>query len=209
MSKLKVSSMVLGLVQTNCYIISNRQTKDCVFVDPADSAHKLTKQITQMGYHPMAILLTHGHFDHIMAVNELKKQYDIPIYAAKDEEAVLTDATFNLSGQFGPGYRVNADYLLQGGEELELLDTKVQTILTPGHTSGSMCYYFPEDGFLMSGDMLFCESVGRTDLPTGSSKAILDSLKNKVLVLPDQTIVYPGHGESTDIAHEKAYNPYA
>lgn len=209
MSVMKVENMVLGMVQTNCYLLSNRQTKECIIVDPADLPHKIESRILAEGYHPVAILLTHGHFDHIMAVNEIKKLYDIPVYAAAAEEGMLANAAANLSEQFGGGYKVSADYLLKDGNFITLAGSRIKAILTPGHTEGSMCYYFEEDGFLISGDMLFCESVGRTDLPTGSSADILKSLREKVLTLPGDTVVYPGHGGATDIAHEKAYNPYA
>ena len=206
---MKIESLVLGMVQTNCYLLINRSTSECIIVDPADSPQKIENHITRQGYHPVAILLTHGHFDHILGVNALKKTFSIPVYAAKDEEEILTHSGKNLSSQFGTDYKVNADYQLEDGAELSLAGTKIKAMLTPGHTKGSMCYYFEEDGFLISGDMLFCESVGRTDLPTGNSTEIMKSLREKVLVLPDETIVYPGHGEVTDIAHEKAYNPYA
>lgn len=209
MSVMKVECMVLGLVQTNCYLLSNRKTKECIIADPADLPGKIESGILAEGYHPVAILLTHGHFDHIMAANELKKKYGIPVYAAAEEEEVLTDAGVNLSGQFGGGYRVTTDCPLADGDSITLAGTVIRAMLTPGHTRGSMCYYFEKDGFLISGDTLFCESVGRTDLPTGNSAAIVKSLRNRVLTLPDSTVVYPGHGESTDIAHEKAYNPYA
>lgn len=209
MSVMKVENMVLGMVQTNCYLLSNRQTKECIIVDPADLPHRIESRISAEGYCPVAILLTHGHFDHIMAVNEIKKLYDIPIYAAAEEEELLKDASANLSEQFGGGYKVFADYTLKDGDCITLAGSHIKAILTPGHTRGSMCYYFEEDGFLISGDMLFFESVGRTDFPTGNSSDILKSLRERVLTLPEGTVVYPGHGESTDIAHEKAYNPYA
>lgn len=209
MPVMKVECMVLGIVQTNCYLLSNRETKECIIADPADLPGRIESRILAEGYHPAAILLTHGHFDHIMAVNELKKKYGIPVYAAAEEEEVLTDAGINLSGQFGSGYRVAADYRLADGDSITIAEADIKAMLTPGHTKGSMCYYFEEDGFLLSGDTLFYESVGRTDLPTGDQSALIKSLRSKVLALPDSTVVYPGHGEATDIAHEKAYNPYA
>lgn len=207
---MKVESMVLGMVQTNCYLLSDRESGACIIVDPADSPQKIISRIQAEHYEPVAILLTHGHYDHILAVEALRKEYSVQVYAARAEEALLGDPGANLSLYIGgESYSTKADVYLSDQEEFTLAGHKIKAILTPGHTSGSMCYYFQDSGFLISGDMVFCESVGRTDFPTGNSAEIISSLKEKIFALPDGTIIYPGHGPSTDVAHEKAYNPYA
>ena len=156
-----------------------------------------------------AVLLTHGHGDHILAVNDLKKTFGIPVYAAADEESLLRDPDRNLSASlFGCPVTVGPDVLLRDGETFEAAGISLRMLLTPGHTPGSCCYYSEEEKILFSGDTLFCASVGRTDFPGGSSRELLRSIREKLLVLPEDVTVYPGHGESTSIGYEKKYNPY-
>ncbi len=156
-----------------------------------------------------AILLTHGHFDHIMAVEDLRKKWDVPVFASQEERTVLENPQINLSVQLGKPLAVTADRYLSDGEELELMGQKVKCILTPGHTCGGMCYYFPKQGVLFSGDTLFQESVGRSDFPTGSMSTLIRSIREKLWPLAPATKVYPGHGMMTSIESEKLYNPFA
>lgn len=209
MGKLICDFRVVGPVQTNCYFISEEETKDCVIVDPGYGAKELLSYIEKKGLHVKAILLTHGHFDHILAVDSLKEALKVPVYAADAEREVLLDADKNLSVQMGAGVTLEADQWLKDGETLELLGQEVRCILTPGHTCGGMCYYFPKAGILFSGDTLFQESVGRTDFPTGSMSTLIRSVREKLLVLPKAVRVYPGHGMMTSIENEAMYNPYA
>ena len=156
----------------------------------------------------MAVLLTHGHFDHIIGVPEVKRAFHLPVYASETEDAMLADTSLNLSCHLlGKQTSFHADVLVRDGDELELLGYKWKVIATPGHTSGSVSYYIPQEGVLLSGDTLFYESYGRTDLATGSSSDITDSLLNKLFVLPEDTMVYPGHGDPTTIGYEKEHNP--
>ena len=156
------------------------------------------------------MVLTHGHFDHIMAVEDLKRTFRAEIYGSAREEELFSDSSLNLSRDWmGRVVSFHADVTLRDGQEMELLGMKWKALETPGHTAGSMCYYIEKEGILLSGDTLFCESYGRTDLPTGSSVQIADSIRNKLFLLPDDTMVYPGHGEPTTIGHEKQYNPLA
>ena len=208
MSKLKMESMVLGPVQTNCYLVLNRESGDMLIVDPADDAQRIRERIAKMGGRPAAILLTHGHFDHIGAAEELKACYHTPIYAMAEEKEILEDAQNNLSGFYGSGYTVKADHFLKDGESLRLAGFKIEVLHTPGHTIGGACYYFPEEKLVFSGDTLFHGNVGRTDFPTGSMGMLHESLHKKLFALQDDTMVYPGHDASTDIAYEKRYNPY-
>lgn len=200
---------VVGAIQTNCYFFSEYETGECVLVDPGDDVEDIKQYIEKKGLKPTAILLTHGHFDHILAVKEIKEKYGVPVYAAEAEKKVLLNSEVNLSGQMGKPVTIEADYWLKDGETMELLGQEVRCILTPGHTCGGMCYYFPKAGILFSGDTLFQESVGRTDFPTGSMSALIRSIREKLFVLPPAVRVYPGHGLMTTIENEKMYNPFA
>lgn len=209
MSQLKCDFRVVGPVQTNCYFLYDENTGECVIVDPGEEAAKITDYIEKKNLKPVVILLTHGHFDHIGAVDEIRERYDIKVYAAAAEKETLEDPDINLSSQFGGGFRVEADELLSDGQEIELLGEKVRCILTPGHTKGGMCYYFTGSGILFSGDTLFQQSVGRTDFPGGSMSEIVRSIREKLFVLPDYVRVYTGHGMMTTIKDEKMLNPFA
>ena len=197
MSRLICKFQVVGPVQTNCYFLYREDTKDCVIVDPGDEAKRIKKFIEDQELHPVAILLTHGHFDHVMAVDSVRAAYHIPVYAAEAEKETMQDASLNLSINMGGAMlSIEADHWLKDGE-------------TPGHTVGGMCFYFSKAGMLFSGDTLFQESVGRTDFPGGSMSEIVRSIREKLFVLPDAVQVYPGHGLMTSIKNEKMFNPFA
>lgn len=209
MERLICDFKVVGPVQTNCYFIYDSQSKDCVLVDPGDEAGAIKRYVSQKGLKVQAILLTHGHFDHILAAANLKEEYQVPIYAADAEKEILQSPQKNLSAQFGERIVLDADIWLEDGQEITLLNQTVRCIQTPGHTCGGMCYYFPKAGMLFSGDTLFQESVGRTDFPTGSMSNLIRSVREKLFCLPDAVQVYPGHGDKTSIENEKMFNPYA
>lgn len=208
MGKLKVEKRVLGMMRTNVYLAVNMETKEAFFVDPAACAEELERAAEALGVRPVGILLTHGHFDHIGAARELARRYQITIGAGCGEEDVMADAGVNMSGEFAKPFGVEPDRVYQDGETFEIAGFSVQAIHTPGHTKGGMCYYLPQEGVLFSGDTLFCESVGRTDLPTGSMSALVHSVRRLLKALPGSTVVYPGHASETTIAHEKEYNPF-
>ena len=155
-----------------------------------------------------AILLTHGHFDHIWGANELRRLSGAKIYAYEGEKELCEDAGKNVSRDAGRPETVRADFYEKDGALLELGGFSLKLIATPGHTGGSCCYYLEEEKILFSGDTLFEGSVGRTDFPTGSMGSLVRSIKERLLVLPDDVTVYPGHGDSTTIGDEKKYNPY-
>lgn len=205
---MKILSKVLGSVSTNCYIIKNEKTNEAVIIDPASDEQEIREMMMEHDCKPVAILLTHGHFDHILAADDLRKRFQIPVIANKMEDQVLQDRNTNLSTWYNLDIVLKADQFVDDLECLDLAGFKIQAIHTPGHTIGSSCYYFPEEKELFSGDTLFTESVGRTDFPTGSSSAIVHSVKEKLMLLPDETQVHPGHGPSTTIRNEKQFNPY-
>ena len=205
---IKIESRVLGPVATNCYLIINKDNNESIIVDPADSPESIYDMVVRSGSKPQAILLTHGHFDHIGAANEVREHYGIKIYASCDEEKLLASPARNLSNAYGMSLRVTADVLHNDGDILELAGLKIKAIHTPGHTPGGCCYYMEQEGVLFSGDTLFQTSVGRSDFPGGSASALVRSVKEKLLVLPEETHVYPGHMEETTIGYEKLHNPF-
>ncbi len=209
MSKLNVEYMVLGRLQNNCYYIFREGQNIAFVVDPADKADVIFHTLKEKGLQIGGILITHGHFDHIMAVNQLKELApEAPIFAGREEADVLEEPSLNCSSFLGRTCSVTADVLVKEGETIELADMKCRVIETPGHTKGGVCYYFEEDGVLLSGDTLFFESIGNTEFPTGNAGVLRNSVVKKLYPLPDETNVYPGHGEMTTIGHEKSYNPF-
>lgn len=208
MAKLELQKCTLGSVFTNCYFIKNKETGELLIVDPAASSEKIYQQVLQMNGKPAGILLTHGHFDHILAVNEVKEKYGIPVYACRQEEEMLREPSVNMTAYYGGGCSVKADRLLEDLDVFEAAGFSIQMIHTPGHTKGSCCYYLKDEGVLFSGDTLFYGSVGRTDFPGGSTAEIVRSLHRLIDTLPEETEVYPGHDVSTTIGYEKRYNPF-
>ena len=205
---MKIEQYCVGQVATNCYFAINGETKEMLVIDPGDSAKMLADKINQEGLKPQAILLTHGHFDHVMAAEELAGIFGVKIYAHEKEQDTLENPGKNVSLMVGGRDAYHADVYVKDGEVLELAGMKVKVLHTPGHTAGGCWYYLEEEGALFSGDTLFCQSVGRTDFPGGSMSEIVRSIKEKLMALPDEVRVYPGHMDLTTIGKERAYNPF-
>lgn len=206
MGKLKIGRLTLGVCQTNCYFVYEEGKSDVLFFDPADKGEYLFNALKDKGFTVKAILLTHGHFDHIWGVEKLKELSGAKVYAYEGEKELCMRPDMNVSLQAGRSCSVEPDGLFKDGEEFNLFGITGKVIATPGHTGGSCCYYFEADKILISGDTLFQESVGRTDFPTGSMGKLVRSIKDKLFVLPEDVKVYPGHGDSTTIGYEKENN---
>lgn len=216
MADIKIGRMVLGVCQTNCYFLYREGGQDAIVVDPADKGANIYSALQKNGFRVAGILLTHGHFDHIWGLDALRDAANaaaegldsVKVYACEAERELLKSARLNVSAQAGRACETYADVYVKDGEEITIGDMTCKAIATPGHTAGGCCYYFEEAGVLVSGDTLFAESVGRTDFPTGSMGTLVRSIKEKLFVLPEETKVYPGHGERTTIGYEKENNPF-
>ncbi len=221
---LKISKFTTGMLDTNVYFCYDTDSHKCVIIDPADHADHIINIIeNELEVKPSVILLTHAHFDHMLAARELGSHYGIKIYVNVLDGAHMEDSKYNLSEEFSSGMSFTADEYetFKDGDILRFIDRDFKVIGTPGHTPGSSCFYI-EDGLtyvpegetearicpvLFSGDTLFRFSYGRTDFPGGELSEIYRSIKDKLLVLPKETTVFPGHGSQTGIALEQRYNP--
>lgn len=189
---------------TNCYILFDEESKETIVIDPAGDVDKIAQMIDILKGKLKYIYLTHCHGDHIAGVTELKNRCGGKILIHRDDSEGLNDAKINLSGYIGlPEIELEADSRVDDGDIIHIGNMEFKIIHTPGHTKGGSCIYCDREKCLFSGDTLFRGTWGRTDLPTGSIEDIMDSITKKLLVLPDETIVYPGHGKSTMIKDEK------
>lgn len=206
---MRISRMVVGPVSTNCYIVSNEETREAFIVDPGEEANRIDLKLKENQLKLKAILLTHGHFDHIMAVNKLLEKYDVDVYIGENEMELLKDIHMNCSGSMmNRPYVTKANRTVKDQDCLVLAGMTIEVLETPGHTIGGVCYYLEKEEVLFSGDTVFCQSVGRSDLPTGSGSSLQRSIREKIVPLPDEVQIFPGHGDSTTVAYEKKYNPY-
>lgn len=208
MGALKVEQYVVGPVQTNCYFAINENTKELLVVDPGDGGKQLAEKIRGSGYTPVAILLTHGHFDHAGAAAELAAEFGISVYAYETEKETLENPQINVSWMMGKEETFHADIFLKDEQEIDLAGFHIRVLHTPGHTKGGCCYYLPYEDAVFSGDTLFAGSVGRSDFPGGSASELIRSIREKLMVMPEKTTVYPGHNSITTIENERMYNPY-
>ncbi|WP_040208022.1 MBL fold metallo-hydrolase [Neobacillus jeddahensis] len=207
---MKWQQLPLGPLQTNCYIVENTD-RTCLIFDPGEEGKKLIQLLNKRKLKPMAIMLTHAHFDHIGAVNMVRDEYNIPVYLHKQEENWLGDPALNGSQLF---MHVNAimvnpaDNIINKEGTMTIGGFEFHVFHTPGHSPGSVSFYFEEDEFVISGDALFQGSIGRTDLPGGNQSQLLKSIHDKLLSLPEETYVLSGHGPVTSIGEEMDSNPF-
>ena len=205
---MRVEKFVTGIISTNCYLAVNEDTKQAVVVDPAAAPARLMDHIREEGLKIEAILLTHGHFDHIMGIDGFLKEYSVPVYVHEDDLKMMEDPQWNQSAIYTAGYTFAGAAPLRDGQTLSLAGYDFQVLHTPGHTPGGCCYYVKSEGVLFSGDTLFQRSVGRPDFEGSSTKDLIRGIKEKLMVLPDDTHVYPGHMGETLIGYEKRENPF-
>lgn len=200
-----IKTIVVSPFMTNCYFVGCEKTKKGAIIDPGDEGERI--HVLYDGYTITHILLTHGHIDHVAAAPDMKEKTGAPVYLHRSDNPLLA----NLQQQalmFGMGVvkRVTPDHALQEGEELKVGEIALRVLYTPGHSLGSVSFHSP--GGVFSGDALFAGSIGRTDLPGGSYETLIQSIKEKLFPLGDETVVYSGHGPKTTIGEERLYNPF-
>lgn len=203
---IKITHYTVGMIMTNCYLIEDGATGALAVIDPGDECPALYEEIDRRSGQLAYVLLTHGHYDHILGVAELCRRYHPTVCACADEMEVLQKGLYNLTSVHN--IRLNAfnvDRLLSDGDVIELGESRITFLHTPGHTAGSGCYVV--DDCIFSGDTLFCESVGRTDFPTSSFREMQRSVR-RLRGLDGDYAVYPGHEMFTTLDHERKFNPY-
>ena len=183
---MKIERFVLGPIETNCYVVVNEDTKECFAVDMAYCPQEYVDHIREQGYQMKALFLTHGHFDHIMGIEDFLKAFDVPVYVGREEQPLLADDRLNASSMYGYHCAYTGAKALEDGQTVECAGTEIHVIHTPGHTVGGCCYY----------------------LPTGSSRDLAHSIREKLMILPDETKLYPGHMDESTIGYEKEINPF-
>ncbi|MFD0048364.1 MBL fold metallo-hydrolase [Actinomycetes bacterium NPDC127524] len=206
---MKWNQLPLGPLQTNCYVLSNQE--ECIIFDPGEEPDKLINYIGSKKLKPLAVLLTHAHFDHIGALDKIRSQYRIPAYIHEKEAKWLLDPALNGSQSFMPEHPLRclpAEEIIAVQDELTIGSFSFDILETPGHSPGSVSYYLKEEGMVISGDVLFKDSVGRTDLIGGNEALLMKSIHSRLLTLPENTIVLPGHGPVTTIEDEMETNPF-
>jgi glyoxylase-like metal-dependent hydrolase (beta-lactamase superfamily II) len=199
---MKINKYSLGQLQANCYIVENEN--NCLIFDPGDSADFILNEINLKKLEPLALFITHGHFDHILAVGEIQLSFDIPLYVSKKDMFLLDRAKETADYYLGFKNEVikptEIKYFVS--KRIKISTFIINVIETPGHTPGSVCFYFEKEKWLLTGDTLFKDGIGRYDFSYSSKKDIAQSI-NQLYMLPDDVIVYPGHGETTTIKNEK------
>ncbi len=206
-----VRHLALGDYQTNCYILTSpTNSDDCILVDPGFGVEVLMSFLEEQHWNPLRILLTHGHSDHIAGIPTIKKHFpDVKVSVSVKDADKLDDPYKNLSAMLGLNVKAGpADELLKEGDIIPFYDFELEVVETPGHTVGGICFINRKEKVAITGDTLFAGSIGRTDFPDGNYNQIIKSIKEKLMILPPDTSVHPGHGMSSTIAQEASWNEY-
>lgn len=204
---MKYEMVVVGALETNCYLVYCEESSECAVVDPGAEPERIIRQISSLELEPVILIDTHGHVDHVGANKDIKEKYDIPLCIHSLDSRMLDNILATTMGLFlGAKKSPEPDRFLEDGELIPIGKSHLKVIHTPGHSPGSVS--LSGDGFLLSGDLLFCGGVGRTDLPGGSWSVLEDSIRKRIFTFPDDTIVLPGHGPSTSVGQEKSANPF-
>lgn len=197
---MEIKSLVIGELQTDCYLVWDKETKEGLIIDPGDDANFVSEQVLGLNFQPMSIVATHGHFDHLLAADELSMAFDIPLLVHEKDLFLVKDLQKRAEHWLGRKIiekpPANINYLASKGHLFRGWQARV--VWTPGHTPGSICLYFPKDNILFTGDTLFADGIGSTNHSYSSKKDLNASLK-KLFRLPPATIIYPGHGSSTTL----------
>ena len=204
-----IECFTVGPIGTNCYLLLDEETKEAFLVDPGDEADYLISELNRREVRLRAVLLTHGHFDHVLAVSAVKEAYPGAEVLMGERERPMAENEDLNSGFPGQHCSYAVDRYLAGGEEISLAGVTLRVLETPGHTAGSVCYYAEELGVLFAGDTLFYHSYGRYDLPTGSVRDLRESLTTLLTTLPEEVQVLPGHGRTTTIKEERIIEGFA
>lgn len=208
---MKITNIILGEYQTNSFCVTAEDSaKDCLIVDTGLSPQPLIDHLQNGELNPVVVIYTHGHLDHTFGVKALRENWpNIKVAIHKDDADMLTDASKNLSAAMGMPLEFSpADIILNDGDQVDFAGVKFKVIHTPGHTPGGISLYSESEKLLFAGDTLFATSIGRTDFPGGNHDLLITSIRTKLLVLPDETKVYTGHGPETTIGQEKKFNPF-
>lgn len=206
---MKLQTLVVGAFQVNCYLYWDESSREGIIIDPGDEETRIFGAVREAGFTPKAILLTHGHVDHIAAVEPVKTEYSIPVYIGKGEETLLRNPSENVSELIGhPITAPEPDHLVADEEIVIAGPVSLKVLATPGHSPGGVCYLDESEGILFCGDTLFWGSVGRTDFPGCSHEQLIESITKKILPLPDAIVCEPGHGPATTVGGERVNNPF-
>ena len=210
-NKVILERFYVGMLQTNCYLIGDANTRQSVVIDPGGNSNEIAARIKELDLDLVAILNTHAHFDHIMAAWSLKESAGGTIYLHREDEPLIQDRTVGLGAvpsAIPDTSRRDIDRWLKEGDELKFGCIELEVLETPGHSPGHVSFYFPKQKIIFVGDTLFAGSIGRTDFLGGSYDQLIRSVREKILSLDEATIVYPGHGPETTVGQEKRTNPF-